>query len=226
MIEEAEEMKDKIPGLLAIQVGAHSDHHYQGQEARSGGFTHALDATFASVEALQLYATHPAHLDCIKNYIRPVTQAGAAPPLVVLDWVIPSDEGKGKPVMISTDKAPKAIGPYSQAIRAGNTLYVSGSIGMDAKGELKSGIEEQTKQSLENLKAIIQAAGGKLSDVVKVTVLLKSMSDYATVNGIYAKYFTHQPPARAAFAVAGLPKDALVEIECVAHLPSTLKSSL
>jgi len=223
MAEETARMKELIPGILYVKLGACDEHIFQGYENRSRGCTHVLDMTFTSAEALKAYATHPVHLDCTKNFTRPCFQVGADAPLIVLDWII-QEEGK---TVIATDKAPKAIGPYSQAVRVGNTLYISGSIGIDPKtGDFKSGdIEGQATQSLENIGAILEAAGGKFSDVVKATVLLKKMSDYATMNGIYAKYFTHQPPARAAFAVAGLPKDALVEIECVAYLPS-LKSSL
>jgi len=228
MIQGVEQMKDKLPELIVYcKVGTQNDHIHEGYVKRNLGYTHALDITFTSPEALKIYATHPVHTEVIKDYIRPATQDPTAVPLV-LDWTVPSEEDKsvGKSV-IATDKAPKALGPYSQAIRVGNTLYLSGMVGIDPKtGDLKSGIEGQTQQSLENIKSILNAAGGKLSDVVKATVLLKSMSDYATVNGIYAKYFPTQPPARACFAVAGLPKDSLVEIECVAYLPSALKSAL
>eukprot|EP00456_Euglypha_rotunda_P029347 TRINITY_DN23000_c0_g1_i1.p1 TRINITY_DN23000_c0_g1~~TRINITY_DN23000_c0_g1_i1.p1 ORF type:complete len:106 (+),score=24.55 TRINITY_DN23000_c0_g1_i1:236-553(+) len=104
-------------------------------------------------------------------------------------------------------------------------VYVSGSIGMDKSGEIKAtDIESQTVQTLENMKAIIEEAGGKLSDVVKATVLMKNITDGPKINEIYGKYFPVNPPARAAYAVAALPKGALVEIECIVALP--LRSAL
>lgn len=119
---------------------------------------------------------------------------------------------------IHTDKAPAAIGPYSQAIAAGNTIYVSGQLPVDpATGAFAgSDITAQTRQSLTNLKSILDAAGAGMSDVVKVTVYLANMGDFAAMNEVYAEFFQAPYPARAAFQVARLPKDALVEIECVA----------
>ncbi len=122
---------------------------------------------------------------------------------------------------ISTAAAPAAIGPYSQAIRVGDMLFTSGQIPTDpATGNfVAGGIKEQTAQVIENLRAILAQAGVDLTHVVKTTVFLKSMGDFAAMNEVYAKYFAGPgvvPPARSTVAVAGLPKDALVEIECVA----------
>ena len=120
---------------------------------------------------------------------------------------------------ISTKNAPSAIGPYSQAVAAGDFLYVSGQIPIDpATGNLvEGGIQEQSTQSLKNVKAIVEAAGCTLADVVKTTVLLKNISDFAPMNEIYGTFFTGDCPARAAFAVADIPKGALVEIEAVVY---------
>ena len=119
---------------------------------------------------------------------------------------------------IHTDNAPAAIGPYSQAIQAGNTIYVSGQIPIDpATGEFAGqDIETQTRQSLTNIKNILKEAGADMSDVVKTTVLLKDIADFAAMNKVYAEFFTKPYPARAAFQVAAIPKGALVEIEAVA----------
>ena len=119
--------------------------------------------------------------------------------------------------IISTSDAPKAVGPYSQAVEAGGTLYVSGQIPVDpATGTMVEGIEAQTEQVLKNVGAILCAAGYTFDDVVKTTVLLADMADFATVNAIYAKYYTKDMPARACFQVAKLPMGAKVEIETVA----------
>ncbi len=122
--------------------------------------------------------------------------------------------------MIQTGQAPKAIGPYSQAIKANGFLFVSGQLPADKdSGNLvDGGIEAQTKQSLENIKAILSAAGTSFEHVVKTTVYVKDMNDFAAMNGIYAAYFTQQCPARACVQVARLPKDALVEIKVIAAL--------
>lgn len=119
---------------------------------------------------------------------------------------------------IHTDKAPAAIGPYSQAIKAGNTIYVSGQLPIDPATGAFAGqdIAAQTRQSLTNLKNILNAAGADLCDVVKATVYLKNIADFAAMNEVYAQFFTAPYPARAAFEVACLPKNALVEIECIA----------
>jgi reactive intermediate/imine deaminase len=121
---------------------------------------------------------------------------------------------------IHTTSAPAAIGPYSQAIRAGNTVYLSGQIGLDpATGALRDGTEAQTRQVLENLRAVAQAAGGSLGDIVKLTLLLADMADFAKVNEIMAGAFAKPYPARATYQVAALPKGARVEIEAVLVLP-------
>ncbi len=119
---------------------------------------------------------------------------------------------------IHSPKAPAAIGPYSQAILAGSTLYVSGQLPVDAATGAFAGedIETQTRQSLTNIGYILEEAGFSFSDVVKSTVYLKDIADFAAMNGIYAEFFTEPYPARAAFQVAALPKDARVEIEVVA----------
>ena len=126
---------------------------------------------------------------------------------------------------VSTPDAPAAIGPYSQAVRVGDTLYTSGQVALDpATGNLvQGGIEAQTTRVLDNLKAVLAAAGIDLIHVVKTTVFLKDMKDFAAMNAIYARYFAPAgivPPARSTVQVAGLPKDALVEIECIAKEPS------
>lgn len=120
--------------------------------------------------------------------------------------------------IISTTNAPAAIGPYSQAVKAGGMLYISGQLPIDpATGEFAaSDIAGQTRQSLENIKAILAQAGCGLENVVKTTVLLADIGDFGTMNGVYAEYFTGACPARAAFAVRALPKGALVEIEALA----------
>lgn len=118
---------------------------------------------------------------------------------------------------IVASNAPAAIGPYSAAIRAGNTVYVSGQLPADpATGAFPEGIEAQTRQSLTNLKAILEAEGLSMADVVKTTVLLSDIGNFAAMNGVYAEFFSAPYPARAAFQVAALPKAALVEIEAVA----------
>ncbi|MFI3318657.1 MAG: RidA family protein [Rikenellaceae bacterium] len=120
--------------------------------------------------------------------------------------------------VIATDLAPKAVGPYSQAIEANGTLYISGQVPIiPATGELCRGtIEEQTRQVLENISAILAEAGYTLKDVVKTTVLLQDIADFAAANGVYATYFTEQMPARACFQVAKLPLGADIEIESIA----------
>ena len=119
---------------------------------------------------------------------------------------------------IHTDHAPAAIGPYSQAIAAGNTVYVSGQLPIDPATGAFAGadIASQTRQSLTNMKNILEAAGADMRNVVKVTVYLANIGDFAAMNEVYAEFFRAPFPARAAFEVACLPKNALVEIECVA----------
>ena len=121
---------------------------------------------------------------------------------------------------IHTQQAPAAIGPYSQAVKVGSLVFVSGQIPVDpATGEFAGpDIETQTHQSLKNLKAILEEAGSGLDKVVKTTVFLQDMNDFAAMNGVYARYFKEPFPARAAVQVGRLPKDALVEIECVAEV--------
>lgn len=118
---------------------------------------------------------------------------------------------------IATTNAPAAIGPYVQGVDAGALVFTSGQLGLDpATGTLPEGIEAQTHQSLKNLGAILAAAGLGYENVVKTTVFVKDLADFGTVNGIYATYFTAALPARSCVQVAALPKDALVEIECIA----------
>jgi len=121
--------------------------------------------------------------------------------------------------VISTPQAPAAIGPYSQAIRTGDLLFASGQLGLDpATGNLVNGIEAQTRQALTNLQAVLAAAGGSVANVVKTTIFLADMADFATVNAIYGEVFRHEPPARSTVQVAALPKGGLVEIEVIARL--------
>jgi 2-iminobutanoate/2-iminopropanoate deaminase len=123
--------------------------------------------------------------------------------------------------VIKTEKAPKAIGPYSQAIRSGNWLFLSGQLPSDLlSGEINGDIKVQTAQVLRNISAILAEAGASLKDVVKTTVFLKDMSDFAAMNEVYAQYFKDEPPARACAQVAAIPKGALVEIESIAVLES------
>ncbi len=119
---------------------------------------------------------------------------------------------------ITTDKAPAAIGPYSQAIHAGNLVFVSGQLPVDpATGNFaEGGIKELTRQSLTNMKSILEAEGLKMSQVVKTTVFLADMADFAEMNEVYAQFFETPFPARSAVAVKTLPKNARVEIECIA----------
>lgn len=118
--------------------------------------------------------------------------------------------------VIQTSAAPAAIGPYSQAVRAGSTVYLSGQIGLDpTTGNLREGVDAQARQVVANLRAVAEAAGGALDDIVKITLLLADMTDFATVNDILAKSFASPYPARATYQVAALPKGASVEIEGV-----------
>lgn len=126
---------------------------------------------------------------------------------------------------ISTTEAPAAIGPYSQAVQIGDMLFASGQVGLDpATGQMvEGGIMEQTKRVFENIKVVLNAAGADLRQVAKTTVFLKNMSDFAAMNEIYAQYLAPSgavPPARSTVAVAGLPKDALVEIEVLVKWPA------
>ncbi len=122
--------------------------------------------------------------------------------------------------IIKTDKSPAAVGPYSQAVLVDGWLYVSGQIPLDpSSGEVVDGdIETRTRRVLDNLSAVLQAAGGGLKDVVRTTVFLEDMGDFARVNAIYATYFADDPPARACVQVAALPKGVDVEIDAVAKI--------
>ncbi|MBR1448178.1 MAG: RidA family protein [Prevotella sp.] len=118
---------------------------------------------------------------------------------------------------IKTEKAPAAIGPYSQAIEVGGLVFASGQLPIDpATGTFPESIQAQTRQALTNAKAILQAAGADMTDVVKTTVLLADIADFAAMNEVYAEFFSEPYPARSAFAVKAVPKGALVEIECIA----------
>ncbi|MDN4619447.1 RidA family protein [Paenibacillus sp. PsM32] len=118
---------------------------------------------------------------------------------------------------ISTDRAPGALGPYSQAIDTGMFIFASGQLGLDpVSGELAEGVQEQARVALENVTAVLDAAGSSLDQVVKTTVFLQDMNDFAAMNEIYGQFFKEPYPARSAVQVARLPKDALVEIEVIA----------
>lgn len=122
----------------------------------------------------------------------------------------------GKTIVHSAG-APAAIGPYSQATRAGGFLFTSGQLGMDpASGELRNGVEAQTEQALRNLEAVLAQAGLDLGDVVKTTVFVADLRDFAAVNAVYQRFFSCDPPARSCVQAAALPKGGLVEIECIA----------
>lgn len=122
--------------------------------------------------------------------------------------------------VVLTDKGPKPIGPYSQAIKSGGFLFASGQVALDpGSNEFAAGdIRQQTARVLENIKGILEAGGTNLHHVVKTTVFLKDMNDFAAMNEVYGKYFNSAPPARSTVQVARLPKDALVEIEVIASL--------
>jgi 2-iminobutanoate/2-iminopropanoate deaminase len=120
---------------------------------------------------------------------------------------------------VTTDRGPKPIGPYSQAVKANGFLYLSGQVALDPKtNEMAGGtdIRQQTERVLENIKGILEAAGSNLHHVIKTTVFLKDMNEFPQMNEVYARYFTAAPPARSTVQVARLPKDALVEIEVIA----------
>jgi 2-iminobutanoate/2-iminopropanoate deaminase len=121
---------------------------------------------------------------------------------------------------VLTDRGPKPIGPYSQAIKANGFLFLSGQVALDPKtNEFAGGdIRQQTERVMQNIKAIVEAGGAKLSHIVKTTVFLKSMEDFAAMNDVYGAYFVSAPPARSTVQAARLPKDALVEIEVIAAL--------
>ena len=121
--------------------------------------------------------------------------------------------------IISTSNAPSAIGPYSQGIKIGEMVFTSGQIPVNpSTGELVTEIKAATKQSLENVKAVLEEAGSSLEKVVKVVVFIKDMNDFAQVNEVYGQYFTENPPARSCVEVARLPKDCVIEIEAIATI--------
>ena len=122
--------------------------------------------------------------------------------------------------IVLTDKGPKPIGPYSQAVKSNGFLFASGQVALDPRNNefLGGDIRQQTERAMENIKAVVEAAGSNLHHIVKTTVFLKDMNDFAGMNEAYGKYFTAAPPARSTVQVARLPKDALVEIEVIAAL--------
>jgi 2-iminobutanoate/2-iminopropanoate deaminase len=121
--------------------------------------------------------------------------------------------------VIKSEKAPAVVGPYSQAIKAGNLIFCAGQIGMDPKtNTLAEGVENQTRQALENLKSVLKEAGVDLSNAVKTNVYLADMNDFAAMNEIYGSFFTKPYPARATIGAAKLPKGALVEMDCIAYI--------
>ena len=124
--------------------------------------------------------------------------------------------------VIVADDAPAAIGPYSAAIRSGDLIFASGSLGVEVQtGKFApGGVEAETRQALENLKRVLIAGGSSLDQVVKTTVFLRDMGDFAKMNAVYAEFFPVNPPARSTIQVAALPKNAAVEIEAIAHLPA------
>jgi 2-iminobutanoate/2-iminopropanoate deaminase len=124
-------------------------------------------------------------------------------------------------IRLHTDHAPAAIGPYSQGIRAGNMVFCSGQLGLDpATGQFAADtVEGQTRRALQNLSAVLEAAGTDLAHVVKTTVFLSDMANFKAMNGVYAEFFTDAPPARSTIAVRELPLSGLVEIEAIAIIP-------
>ena len=125
-----------------------------------------------------------------------------------------------KKEIIVSEKAPKALGPYSVAVKAGNLVYTAGQLGLDpGTGEFApGGIEGETRQALENLKNVLESAGSSLENVIKTTVFLRDMDEFTAMNGVYGQFFTEKFPARSAVQVARLPKDGAVEIEAVAFI--------
>ncbi len=118
---------------------------------------------------------------------------------------------------LNTQNAPAAIGPYSQGVKVGNLIFTSGQLPINTQsGELVADIEGATKQSLDNVKAILESAGSSMDKIVKTVVFLKDINDFVAMNAVYATYFPNNPPARSAVQVARLPKDAVVEIEAIA----------
>ena len=127
-----------------------------------------------------------------------------------------------KRTVVTTDQAPKAIGPYSVAIKAGPFVFTSGQLGLDpvSGAIVEGGVEAETRQALTNLSHVLEAAGSSLALVVKNTVFLRDINDFARMNAVYGEFFTQDPPARSAVQVAALPKGGAVEIEAIAHLPA------
>jgi len=120
-------------------------------------------------------------------------------------------------IKINTDKAPKPVGPYSQAMLAGGLIFISGQLGIDPMtGDLKRGIEEQTKQAMTNISHILAEAGSSISGIIKITAYLKDMNDFPLFNSIYSEFMGEHSPARACVGVASLPRNALIEIEAIA----------
>jgi 2-iminobutanoate/2-iminopropanoate deaminase len=128
---------------------------------------------------------------------------------------------------VSSGQTPKAIGPYSPAVRSGDLLFTSGQLGMDAAagGLVPGGIEAETRAALEHCARLLEAAGGSLSDVLKTTVFLRDLADFARMNSVYAEFFPQDPPARTTVQAAALPKGAAVEIECIARVPLRKKTA-
>jgi 2-iminobutanoate/2-iminopropanoate deaminase len=120
--------------------------------------------------------------------------------------------------IVKTDQAPAPVGPYNQAVISGNFIFTAGQIAIDPEtGQLdESDVRKQTERVIQNVEAVLKAAGSDLNKVLKTTVFLKNMDDFAAMNEVYAKYFISEPPARSAVEVSRLPKDVLVEIECIA----------
>ena len=124
-----------------------------------------------------------------------------------------------KKEILSTDKAPSAIGPYSQGVKIGDLIYTSGQIPVNpATGEMESDIRKATERSMNNVKAILEEAGSSLENIIKTTIFLKDINDFAAVNEVYATFFNENPPARSCVEVGKLPKDAVIEIEAIAHI--------
>jgi 2-iminobutanoate/2-iminopropanoate deaminase len=127
--------------------------------------------------------------------------------------------------IVSSEHTPKAIGPYSPAVRSGELLFTSGQLGMDPAtgGLVAGGVTAETRLALQHCTRLLEAAGGTLQDVLKTTVFLRSMEDFSSMNSVYADFFPHDPPARTTVQAAALPKGAAVEIECVARIPARKK---
>lgn len=124
-----------------------------------------------------------------------------------------------KKEIISTTNAPSAIGPYSQGIKIGELVYTSGQIPVNPEtGEMETDIKKATERSMKNVKAILEAAGTSLENIIKTSIFVKDMNDFAAVNEVYATFFKDAPPARSCVEVARLPKDAVIEIEAIAHI--------